>query len=290
MAKKRKQRNDNGFAILAAVIGLGILALIASSAILVSDLGADVGNQAFIHSRAEAFADAILMQAALALQDARPEMRPRVDGLPSGILVLGKRVTIAIEDEFGKMDLNAAPPVALSRLFQSTGLSAGMADDLADHVDVFRRNGTPWLETDLPVGHPKGPRLFRLLNELLLVPGITRELFLVIEPALTSASGRVIIDTDVAPYAALLAIGGTSRAKAEQMINDRIAGVSPENFKDTTSAGRVLPGIDQRGWPFRVHSSFIFQDVKFDLDATIRLTGEAAFGYVVMEYHFWQSQ
>ena len=286
MVEDGKPREEAGFAVLAAVIGLGALALIASSAILISSLGVSAGSLALLQSQAQAFADAILMQAALALQDARSDMRPRVDGVSTDMQVLEKRVTIVVEDEFGKVDLNAAPQITLSKLFQSTGLSAGVADDLSNRLDAFRRNGMPSLETDLQVAHANRPRLFRLSNELLLVPGITRELLLATEPAFTTASGRDVIDTSVAPDAALRAVDGVAQAEAQQMMNVLTSSTLSDNSQGVTTAGRVRPGIDQRGWPFRVRSSFIFQGMKFNLDGTIRLTGGAPPGYVVMGYRF----
>ena len=75
------------------------------------------------------------------------------------------RCHLALMDEAGKLDLNAARPETLERLLRIVGASPPRAETLAAAVVAWRT--------------PPGPRVrrpFRFVEELLQVPGMGREL------------------------------------------------------------------------------------------------------------------
>ena len=145
----------------------------------------------------------------------------------------GGQVWVSIQDEAGKIDLNAAPDELLRGLFLSAewagpdgeivGLGEREADalvdairDFADKDDLRRLNGAedrdyadagrPWDAKDAP---------FEAVEELQQVLGMTPPLYRAVAPALTVHSGSKGIDTTSAPLAVLLALPGSDAAAAD---------------------------------------------------------------------------
>lgn len=282
---KDSAHKDHGFALLSALVGLAILLVLVSSMVAISQFGVARSRADLERSQADAFADAVLIRAMLALQDARQDERPRVDGVPTNLTVFGIPVRLIVEDEFGKIDLNAAPPLLLSRLFQTTGLSAVRSDALAAQVDAWRNNEQPSAAPSTLLAQPAKRRIFNLANELLLVDRIDQHMFVEIEPALTVYSGQDHVDQAVAPERALMASLAISADQARLMIEQRSAGDS-SGALSVVRNGKVLPGIDQRGWPYHIRAAFVVGSQGYCLDAIIRPTGIAGRGYVVIRWNF----
>jgi general secretion pathway protein K len=281
-----REGGEQGFAVLSAVMALSVLLLLVSSMIMVSGLGAMRARIDLQKSQAEAFSDAIVAQAATALQDVRQDARPRVDGVPSNLKVLGAIVSVQIQDEFGKVDLNAASPDTMSALFQSAGVFKVDADNLGAEVGRWTRPG-PDAQTRFGTDiDADGLRIFKRTNELLLVPGMTNQTFNIVEPALTVYSGRNQIEQSVAPYQALLALPGVRAEDAGAVIAQRMSGQFSEPPLSAIVHGKVVSGVNQFGWPFRVRATFVFGGLSYSLDTIIRLTGSSQPGYVVARDSF----
>ena len=80
------------------------------------------------------------------------------------------RCHLALMDEAGKLDLNAARPETLERLLRIVGASPPRAETLAAAVVAWRTPGPR------PGASGSGRRPFRFVEELLQVPGMGREL------------------------------------------------------------------------------------------------------------------
>ncbi len=92
--------------------------------------------------------------------------------------------TVEVETETGKLDLNNTPPEILGRLFTNLGVSQTEAAEMALAVDHWRRPPVSTVPDalDLYYGalpHPyaAGHQKFETLEELLLVRGMTADLF-----------------------------------------------------------------------------------------------------------------
>lgn len=131
----RRGAGDRGFTFLLVVWALGVLAVLSLA------FGGAVGTHlkatrnAVDNARAEAFADAGVALATMDLtawrSQTRREARFRRDGRPVRCsLGGGDWLDIAIEDETGKVDLNAAG----ERLVGAALLAAGVADDDAGRL------------------------------------------------------------------------------------------------------------------------------------------------------------
>ena len=138
---------------------------------------------------------------------------------------------VSIQDESGKIDLNAAPDGLLSGLFLSVGVGEQAAVSLVDAIldwrdaDKLRRLhgaeeaeyravGKGYIPTNAP---------FETLDELRRVIGVTPELYRKIGPALTVYSRQSPVNTLNAPREVLMAIPGINPALVEQYVAQRLS-------------------------------------------------------------------
>ncbi len=203
----------------------------------------------------------------------------RADGTVYAWALGRTEVRISIQDESGKIDLNAAADELLRGLFRAAewtgpdGEIATLGDrdadalvdavrDYADEDGLTRLNGAedrdyaaaglPWDAKDAP---------FEAVEELQQVLGMTPLLYRAVAPALTVHTGQQGIDADVAPRAVLRALPGTDAEGVESYLSARAA--APEG------AGPAF--VTAEGFGTRSRSRF------FTLRAESRLESGAIF-------------
>ncbi len=167
---------------------------------------------------------------ALALPDVP---RWRRDGTPQTIQFDGHAVTVAIEDEAGKVDINVADKDTLTALLRPTEMSGADIDELVDHIIDWRADPkvtakqdivpVDYLALDYPYHSRHAP--FQSVDELRLVDGMSPEIFDQIAPGITIYSGKKSIDPATAPLAALMTLPGLDRQKAIDVIAGRARGI-----------------------------------------------------------------
>lgn len=183
----------------------------------------------------------------LGLTDTRAEKRWRVDGVSRTVVLDDIPVTLSIQDEGGKIDINASSRDVFVRLFQSVGLDPETASILADRIldwresnnlahlngstdEDYRANGSRF--------HPRhGP--FQSVGEVKMVFGMTPEIFEKIRPALTVYSQSQNVNRQTAPREVLLTLPGMNVGIVDGIINDRLRGA--ENMEDRSLF--VRPGV-----------------------------------------------
>ena len=251
---------QSGLALVSVLWGLAILSLIAAAMLSGSRLSIRNSRNAIEDAQARAFIDAAVNQTVLDLLDRRPDRQPRIDGIAATIQVLGTPVQVSVEDEFGKIDLNAADRELLGRLFRTTGLDGAAVDALVDKVLDWRERGNTkhlnggkaddYRVGGLPYGPRDGP--FQRVDELALVMGMTPELYQQIQPALTVYSARATFNPQTAPAEALMTLPGFDRQRTNEMIAER--GGNPTGLGPVIN-GRIGPGISLAGWAFTIRVS-----------------------------------
>jgi general secretion pathway protein K len=169
-------------------------------------------------ARAEAAADGGIALAILALGGRGP---PGGIAPPMGFEVDGVGVTVRLEAENGKVDLNSAPPGLLADLFAAAGAAPEAATALAEAA-VLRR------------GQPPGPA-FAIPEELELLEGMTPGLLAVLDGAVTVRTGADAVDPLPAPPLVVLALAG-DEATAATYLARRAAG----------DYGAILPSAHAR--------------------------------------------
>jgi general secretion pathway protein K len=174
-------------------------------------------------ARQEAIAEAAVNRAVLALLDPRPERRWPVNGVPQSFTFTDTPVTVTIQDELGRVDINHADTPLLTAAFRAAGLSAQAATEMADKILEWRDKRQTTRTHGATIADyaaaglaylPRNPP-FQSVDELKLVLGITPQIFARAEPLLTVHSGRPAIDPQFAPRALLDALSGRENASAD---------------------------------------------------------------------------
>ena len=207
-----KTENQRGFVLLTVLWFMALLMLMATTFIMSVRTHTRIsGNQAHsIEARLNADAAVRLIAYGLATT---PETAYRLSGrstdgnifacqLPDGEVAL-----VSIQDHAGLVDLNAAPPELLRKLFISVGSQPSDADWLANAIVDFRDpdndslNGGPEISAYQDHGLLAGPKngFFQSRWELDQVPGMNSNLLESIEARVTVFSRSDGIDPDVTP-------------------------------------------------------------------------------------------
>jgi general secretion pathway protein K len=283
-----------GIALVAVLWIVLLLSVIALGFSLTTRTEVRIVTNVVENARARALAEAGVNVAILRLLDDDPEARWITDGRPYEIAFGTDQVAISIQDEHGKIDLNKGSPSLLDNLFRSAGLGPNESEDLVNAVRDWRDEdaavrvgGAETGEYDA-AGLPHGPKNgdFDHVGELQQVLGMTRQLFVRVEPVLTVHSGRSGVDTSTAPREALLAIPGSDVETVEKALDARRSG-EPSAAGPPPGAPRdLLPRRAlARGGVYTIRAVVrTAKGSEFARDAIVGLTGDVARPVVVYEW------
>ena len=270
-----------GFALVIVLWAAAILSLIAAALLTDSLISARTAHAALDRGRLEGLADAAMNRAILALLDRRLEQRWRVDGIPQNFMFDGFRMTVGIEDEYGKIDINHTDRSNLVALLNAAGVSPDDVDSLADKIldwredSPFKRlHGAKAADYE-DAGYSYSPRQapFQTLDELKLVMDMTPELYSRISPAITIYSQQPTIDPSTAPPLVRKAYG----------LADTTNGA---NSSGPIAGGIIDPGIAIGGWAFTIQVTIAAsRDTIFAQDTVVRLTGDPKHPFWVLARH-----
>jgi general secretion pathway protein K len=243
-----RSRSQSGFALIIAVWGVGLIAFLILSFVSAANLRIrstlnDVGS-AQASSLAAAAINIAILDRKLAGQTNAPRFpyngAPSICSLPQGALA-----AIAVEDERGKIDLNAASKANLEEFFVHFSTSAEQAREIAEAIIEFRMpaigNDSTGTESETGSSGPAPKHAaFQTTLELDQVHGVTSELFTRILPFVTVHSGLAEIDRSAASpiiigilYGA--GIDGTGGLDGGAFPNDPLHEDSPlQNFASGT--------------------------------------------------------
>jgi general secretion pathway protein K len=242
-AAGRRQR-QRGFALVAVLWMLVLLAFLATSYSTSTRTGAFLTRNLEEGAKAEALADAAIHRALWELLrfDADPALR--TDGTVYEWAFAGGVARFAIHDEAGKVDVNAASEELLESLFVGVGLDAPSARGLAEAIASFHDGGEAGPDTPFP---QQG--VFRTVDDVQRVPGMSAAVFARIRPLITVYTGMMEPDLAVAPPAVRAAMTALPADAAED-------GDAFRPFPPVPEAGAPeadAPGADADGeGPFRI--------------------------------------
>lgn len=147
------------------------------------------------------------------------------------------RIFYGVQDEERRVNINTAPKEVMQRLIEYLNPDIGDAGELAASIedwrdaDATRKDGTP--EYDYPAeGYPRKDSYFDAVEEVLLVKGMTPEVFNNIKDYITlypKSSGKLNINT--APLPVLCALG-LSADNSSSLITARAGGDGMEGTSD----------------------------------------------------------
>ena len=228
--------NQRGLALIAVLWVTMLLAVIAASFTSSARTESRLARNMVENAKAEALADGAIHRAVLGVLEPDPERAWRADGTPYRMSYGEGDVTIRIEDEDAKVDLNAAPPELLRGLLLLVGVEEEAAEELADRIVDYRDeddqpepNGAE--DADYEAAGRAAGAIDRPLvteAELLGVLGMSEELYRRLRPLVTVYSGAEGIDPMRASPDILRAIPGMTPEIAEAI---RAAGPDADSFE-----------------------------------------------------------
>lgn len=211
---------EQGFALIFVLWFVAILAILVASFIHLTGTQAKIARNEYDRARARALADAGISLAVLGILDRTPDTPWRLDGSLRELSYDGGKIRLRLQDERGKLDLNRVRPDILGNLF---GIAANESDDecvkLAQNISSWKRDRLAAWSGPNSGPQPASSGPFLAVEELLEVPGVSREIYDRVMPFVTVWSGSPSIDPLSAPIEVLLSLpGGNS-----QQIKDYVA-------------------------------------------------------------------
>ncbi len=217
-----------GLALVAVLWVLVLLSLLAANLSQGSRSNARLAQNLVAATQGKYASEAGMQWALWSLQQA-PDEQWLADGSVQLLQLDDIAVRVALQDESGKVDLNAAPVELLSGLFVAAELDGASADALADAImdwrdddDLRRLNGA---EDDdyLAAGREDGAKdaPFDKVEELQLVLGMTADTYRRVRGSVTVLNGLPGINPQFAPRLALLALPGADEGAIDQFIEQR---------------------------------------------------------------------
>jgi general secretion pathway protein K len=268
-----------------ALWALAILAVIATAVAVTTSTSTILARNHRETTQLEEIADAAIRIAVLRLLSPVGGVHPLTDATPFRLVFEGYDVTVTVQDESGKVDLNQATPELLLRVLVGAGLGLDDAQGVADKILDWREAGAgkrlngAKADDYRAAGFAYGPRTgpFTNIEELRLVMGVTYSLYERIAPSLTVYSQTSYINADVAPESVLRILPGFDDERIEQMMQARAdradqSGTSPS---DSASSGSVT-----QGHAFSIAAEVRGVDsARIRRTAVVRLTGFRAAPY-----------
>lgn len=229
MTSAASRPRTRGFALVIVLWMLAMLAALAMSVAATGRVETQVAATDLASARARALSEAGVHHGIVRLLNQEEPGEVRVDGTPYVAAIAGAEVSVAIQDEGGRVDLNAAPPPALAGLFAAAGLDESQADALAGAVADYRDANDERHLNGAEAGdvaqagwpHPPKNAPFDTIAELRRVLGMTRDLYDTIAPVITVHSNRSSINPATAPRLALLAVPGVTEETIEALMEAR---------------------------------------------------------------------
>jgi general secretion pathway protein K len=237
----------------------------------------------FAQARAHYAAEAGVTRAIYALLDPTAQPRWVADGRDYAFQYEDAKVTLQLVDESGKVDINAASPDVLQRLFAAAGMDDAAAHDLATRVVEWRSFGrgpddlSRLASAYTAAGRDYGPRHgpFASVEELQMVLGMEPAVYRRIASQVTLWSGRNTPDPTYAPPLALQAIPGMTPEQANVLRAARQQGQGPAGLGGS------------QGVTHSIRSEAMLADgTRAVVRATVRLQGarSGARPYVVLRW------
>ncbi|WP_375056548.1 general secretion pathway protein GspK [Zobellella sp. DQSA1] len=220
---------QRGIALVSVLWVLILLTLLATGLSLNSRSQAQQSSNIIHAAQARHAADAGMHLAMLALAQPQDRQPWLADGSPYLLRLDDIDIRVAIFNESGRIDLNAAGPELLDGLLATTGLDDGQRARLVDAImdwrdgdDLRRLHGAEY-DDYIAAGLDYGPRNapFQTVDEVLRVLGMTPEIYRRIRHSLTIRNPRNSINPLYAPRQVLLSLPGTDEATVDQFIEDR---------------------------------------------------------------------
>ena len=218
---------SRGVALLLTIWALALLAVLALGLTANVRTGAGIERDQVALAQARALADAGFWQGLAEMLDPNAAAALPCDGTPYAMTIDGQTTIVSIQDEAGKVDLNAASADQLERLFRAAGMDQQTAASLARNIDRYRARaaaeGRRPQDADFHGSAPARAYAPAFLSpqELRLVDGMTPGAYARILPLVTVYNGDWRINPLAASRTVLLSLAGMDAPTVERFLNSR---------------------------------------------------------------------
>ncbi|WP_417615062.1 general secretion pathway protein GspK [Oceanisphaera sp.] len=222
-------KQNRGIALISVLWVLLLLTLLATGLSLNSRSQAQQSANITHGTQVRHAADAGLQLALLMLAQPEEQQIWLADGSANLVMLDDIEIRVALFNESGRIDLNAAGPELLGGLLTTAGVDDDLRARLVDAImdwrdgdDLRRLNGAEaddYLAAGLDYGPGNAP--FLAVDELLRVLGMTPDIYRQIRHSLTLNNPQNSINPLYAPRQVLLALPGTDELTVDQFIADR---------------------------------------------------------------------
>ena len=232
-------------------------------------------------SEARALAESGIWLAVADLQNPQDKRRWQTYGRAETLPINGHTLTLKIQDEVGKIDINTAPAELLHEVLQQTELKGDAVITLLHTIldwrdpDHHRHNlgaeDPEYRRHGLNYGSKDGP--FNTLEELRLLLGMTESIYRKIHPLLTVHSRATGINPRAADKPVLLALTKATEQDIDHFLTTRKEANSPEETPN-------VPGLNKGyfhntgGKTFHITSKAQVRQGKAKLSVVVYLGGD----------------
>jgi general secretion pathway protein K len=241
------RQDESGFALMLVIWVLGLLALLAAVVATDSQSSAQIVRSQLALAQSRLAADSGITLALANLVNLDSAQRWSADDAAHAVDYAGGVVTITIEDEGGKIDLNQAPLELIRGLLNEFGVDPNAQASLTNAVqqrrDAFGR-AYPASSRVYAAARNSIRNLAQLAfadsSELRLVPGMTTSLYRRLLPYITVYSGSATVNPLTASRTVLGAIPGITSDDIEALIVQRSQDSNQTNISGSPSIARYL--------------------------------------------------
>jgi general secretion pathway protein K len=296
----RRRRRERGWALISVLWTTAMLAMMAAATQELTLTSVRTERRALTRAHLENDLDAATIRAILALDDARPGERWRIDSMPYQFTFDGVAMTVTVQDEDGKFDLNEADDDTIEPLFESVGVDQKTATILADRIVEWRTEAgsddTHTLHggTDADyaaAGLPWRPRHddFQSVAEVQLVLGMTPALYEKVRPALTVYSRNDSPDEDLAPRIVLNALYPGNPGQVDSIMAKHAGTFSQTDAQTSDTTGdstgaTVSSDSDLSGRSFEIDVEADYNGRHMVRRTVVLMTGDDTQPYLVQHW------
>ena len=235
---RKRPRPEYGMALPYVLWAVLIISMIAMAALPQSVTAARIERNAWDRFERDMAVEAALQNTTFDLIAADTVAEARL-GAVRRFQFADHRFEIAVEDELGKVDLNAAEEGLIRRALRAAGAGPATADAIAANIVEWRGDEGRLSTKDTIRGGP-----FQLLEEVRLVEGVTADLYKRLAPLVTIHAQARFVDPATAPPALLRALPGYGAGRINEIMARREAAAAgalePGELNRTPLAGRAF--------------------------------------------------
>lgn len=289
------RRQQRGIAFIVVIWVMVLLTVLLAGFAVIARTEALQARHLAESTRARYMAEVGISRATWELRNPDPLTRWAGDGRSYDFEFEGAKISVAIQDESGKVDINAVDGPVLMRFLEGRGVESQRAQHIADAVldwrdadDLTQPMGAEDADYERE-GYPYGAadNGFQTVGEMQQVMGMDYELFRQLESDLTIWGGNSLPSAGAASQAVLMSFPGMTAPMAEQLIAMR----SQMQPGDPAAATLTLPDGTPMltaggGVTYTVRSKATLANGAWtQVDATIRLGGAAgARAYTILQW------